>query len=160
MLVPAITRKIEIENEFAKRFYSDDMFYETAGLTNWIPMISSETNDGRHQYAIIDSSDKLIGYLDYSIDWYTSVARNFALISFDKGNPIVGETLFKEMIKLINEYKLHRIEWRMIGGNPAERGYDHFVKKYNGRKHILTDAIRDKYGKYHDDVIYEIILNN
>lgn len=157
MLVPAITRKIEIENEFAKRFYSDDMYYETGSLENWIPKISSNTS--RFQYAIIDSNEKLIGYLEYGIDYYASVARNFALISFDKGNPIVGETLFREMLKLINDYKLHRIEWRMIGGNPAERAYDHFVKKYNGRKFILTDAIRDKYGKYHDDVIYEIILD-
>ena len=29
--------------------------------------------------------------------------------------------------------------------------------KHNGTKHVLKDAIKDKYGKYHDEIIYEII---
>jgi hypothetical protein len=45
----------------------------------------------------------------------------------------------------------------MVGGNPVERSYDRFLKMHNGNKHILKDAVKDKYGKYHDDVIYEII---
>ena len=32
-----------------------------------------------------------------------------------------------------------------------------FIEKYNGNKHILRDAIRDKSGNYHDDIIYEIV---
>ena len=47
----------------------------------------------------------------------------------------------------------------MIGDNPVERSYDKFCKKYHGVKHVLRDAIKDKYGKYHDDIIYEIICN-
>ncbi len=38
-----------------------------------------------------------------------------------------------------------------------EKSYDKFCNKFNGTKHILKDAIKDKYGKYHDDIIYEII---
>lgn len=34
----------------------------------------------------------------------------------------------------------------MVGGNPAERGYDNFI-----------DSIRDRDGNYRDDIIYEII---
>ena len=47
----------------------------------------------------------------------------------------------------------------MIGGNPVEKHYDKFCEKYNGTKHVLKDAIKDKFGKYHNDVIYEIICN-
>ena len=47
----------------------------------------------------------------------------------------------------------------MVGGNPVEKHYDKFCKKYNGKKFILTDAVKDKYGKYHNDVIYEIIFD-
>lgn len=64
------------------------------------------------------------------------------------------------MNKFINVYKLHRIEWRMVGGNPVERSYYRFCKKFNGSKHILKDAVKDRYGNYHDDIIYEIILDN
>ena len=159
MLIPAILKKQEILDNFKKYYYTTDMMYETGSLSNWLPNIQEEPESGSFQFAIVNSEEKLIGYLDYHIDWYNSCANRFGLISFDRGNPIVGKDLFKELNKLINDYKLHRIEWRMIGGNPAEKGYDRFCKKFNGTKHILRDAIKDKYGKYHDDIIYEIINN-
>jgi hypothetical protein len=160
MLIPAILRKNEILEQFKKYYYSDDMMYETGSLNNWLPNIQEEPEKGMFQYAIVNSSGKLIGYLDYHIDWYSSCASQFGLISFNKGNPLIGRDLYSEINKLIFEYKLHRIEWRMIGGNPAERSYDKLCSKYKGTKHILRDAVKDKYGKYHNDIIYEIILDN
>lgn len=159
MLVPAILFKDKILEEFKKYYYTDGMMYVTGGLSNWLPNIQEETEAGRYQYAIVDSENKLLGYLDYNIDWYSSCASRFGLISFVRGNPIVGKDLYKELQKLLYDYKLHRIEWRMIGDNPVERSYDKFCKKYHGVKHVLRDAIKDKYGKYHDDIIYEIICN-
>ena len=159
MLIPAILKKQEIEQAFKRYYYTDDMMYETGGLSNWIPNIQEETESGRFQYAIVNSKEYLIGYLDYHIDWYSSCASQFALFSFDRGNPIIGRDLFNEMNKLINDYKLHRIEWRMVGGNPIERSYDRFCKKFGGTKYILRDAIKDQYGNYHNDIIYEIINN-
>lgn len=138
-------------------YYTDDMMYESGGLSNWTPDIREEPESGRFQYAIVDSNGKLVGYLDYFVDWYSSCASRFGLMSFDRGNITVGRDLYAELNKLLNEYKLHRIEWRMIGGNPVERSYDRFCNKHNGTKHVLKDAIKDKYGKYHDDIIYEII---
>lgn len=159
MLAPAILFKDKILEEFKKYYYTEDMMYETGGLTNWLPNIQEETESGRFQYAIVDSKQKLIGYLDYHVDWYSSCASRFGLISFDRGNPTVGRDLYSELNKLINDYKLHRIEWRMVGGNPVEKNYDKFCEKYNGTKHVLKDAIKDKFGKYHNDIIYEIICN-
>lgn len=159
MLIPAIIKKNEILEAFKRYYYTDDMMYETGGLGNWTPDILECPEDGHYQYAIVAKDEKLIGYLDYHINWYNSCAHRFGLISFDRGNIIVGKDLFNELNKLINDYKLHRIEWRMIGGNPVERSYDKFCEKFNGTKHILKDVIKDKYGKYHDDIIYEIINN-
>lgn len=157
MLIPAIIKKNEILEAFKRYYYSNDMMYETGNLNNWLPSIQEEPVGGSYQYAIVDKEEKLIGYLDYHVDWYNSCAHRFGLFSFDRGNPIIGKDLFKELNKLINEYKLHRIEWRMVGGNPVERSYDRFCKRFNGTKHVLRDVVKDKYGKYHDDVIYEII---
>ena len=157
MLIPAIIKKDEILEAFKRYYYSEDMLYETGSLNNWLPNIQEETESGKFQYAIVDSQEHLLGYLDYCIDWYSSCAYRFGLISFDRGNPVVGKDLFNELNKLINDYKLHRIEWRMIGGNPVERGYDRFCKRFNGTKHILKDVVKDRYGNYHDDIIYEII---
>ena len=47
----------------------------------------------------------------------------------------------------------------MVSGNPVEKHYDRFCKRYNGRKFVLTDVFKDRYGNYHNDVIYEIIFD-
>lgn len=47
----------------------------------------------------------------------------------------------------------------MTGGNPVEKHYDKFCQKYHGEKLILKDVLKDRYGKYHNDVIYEIIFS-
>ncbi len=155
MLKPAIIYKEEIIRNMQEYFYTDDMMYETGCLDNWCPNISECPDDGTFQFAIVNSENKLIGILMYSVDWYADRVYNFGLFSFDRGNPLVGKDVYCELEKLIARH--HRVEWRAVGGNPACRGYDSFIKRHNGKKHILKDAIKDKDGNYRDDIIYEII---
>ena len=155
MLVPAILYKEQITESMQEYFYTEDMLYETGCMENWTPRIVDSPDGNQFQYAIIDKNKKLIGFLGYRIDWYVSKAYNFGLFSFDRGNILVGRDVFNKLEELVNT--LHRVEWRAVGGNPACRGYDNFIKKHNGKKHILKDAIRDKKGEYHNDVIYEIV---
>ena len=138
-----------------KYFYTDDMMFETGCMDNWTPNITECPEGSQFQYAIVDSNEKLIGYLGYAVDWYSSKAYNFGLFSFDRGNPLVGKDVFNKLEELVNT--LHRVEWSAVGGNPACRGYDNFIKRHNGNKHILKDCIRDRNGNYHDDIIYEIV---
>ena len=154
MLKPAILYKEEIIKGFQEYFYTDDMMFETGCMNNWCPDISEEPDESTFQFAIVHN-EKLIGYLAYTVDWYTSKAYNFGLFSFDRGNVIVGKEVFNKLEELVS--RLHRVEWRMVGGNPTERGYDSFCKRHNGTKHILKDAIKDRNGNYRDDVIYEIV---
>ena len=157
MLVPAIIYKDEICKRFLKYAYSEDMINYTGYLGYSMPTIAEENNGNLYQYAIVDN-DRLIGYFTYQIDWYASCANCFGLFSFDRSNSIIGRDIYRELKKIINDYNIHRIEWRMVGGNSVEKHYDKFCKRYNGRKFVLTDAIKDRSGKYHDDIIYEIIF--
>lgn len=154
MLVPAILYKEQIKEEFQKYYYTTDMMYETGCMENWTPNIAECPEGSQFQYAIVDNNEKLIGYFAYEVDWYVSKAYNFGLFSFDRGNPLVGKDVFNKLEELVNT--LHRVEWRAVGGNPACREYDRFIKKHNGTKHALKDSIKDKNG-YHDDFIYEIV---
>ncbi len=158
MLIPAIIKKNEIIKKCQEKFYSEDMLYLSGSPESWIPNIREKDCDGTYQYAIMNN-EQLIGFLEYYIDFYSSVVSRFGLISFDKGNIIIGRDLYSEMQKIINEYHIHRIEYQMVSGNPVEKSYDRFCKKYNGTKHIFKDCFKDKYGKYHDNIVYEIILN-
>ena len=83
---------------------------------------------------LLNNDEKLIGYLTYQIDYYSSRANNFGLISFDKGNPIIGKELFYIMEELVNT--MHRIEWHMISGNPVEKTYDK-IKEENSYQEMI-----------------------
>lgn len=155
MLVPAILHKDQIAREFQKHFYSNDILLETGSLQNWIPDIVENPSFETRQYAIVDHENKLIGYLGYRINYYNSSVYNFGLFSFDRGNAIIGRDLYNHMNELIQKY--HRVEWRMVGGNPVERHYDRFCQMHNGTKHVLKDAVKDESGNYRNDIIYEIV---
>lgn len=157
MLIPAILRKNEILHEFQKMQYTDDLMYEVGCCDNYMPNIVEEPDKETYQFAIVDSKDKLVGYVGYKIDWYASQAHRFGLMSFDRGNPLIGKELFGIMDNLINTLCIHRIEWSMVSGNPAERSYDKFCNKYNGRKLALKDTFKDRMGHYRDSITYEII---
>lgn len=158
MLVPAVLYKDEIKRKMLEYKYTNDMMYYSGWLGDSIPNIDDDSEDNcTVQYAIVDG-DNLIGYFTYMMDWYTSCASCFGLFSFDRGNKIIGLDVRREMKKIIKEYNVHRISWRMVSGNPVERHYDKFCDKYGGKKFVLTDAIRDRAGNYHDDIIYEIIF--
>ena len=158
MLIPAILYKEEIQKELVKHNYSEDMMFYTGYLGSPFERIGEDNNGDVYQYAIVEK-DKLIGYFTFHVYWYDSCASRFGLFAFDRNNRTIGVDVYKELKKLINDYHIHRIEWYMISGNPVERHYDKFCKKYNGRKFVLTDAVKDRYGKYHNSVIYEILLN-
>ena len=100
VLVPAILYKDEIIKGMQKYFYTDDMMFETGCMDNWTPNITECPEGSQFQYAIVDNNEKLIGYLGYAVDWYTSKAYNFGLFSFDRGNPLVGKDVFNEGIIL------------------------------------------------------------
>lgn len=154
MLVPAVLYKDEIQKIMKAYYYTEDMMYMTGSLDNWNLNISDCPDDKTYQYAIV-SNDKLIGYFGYSIDWYSDCAYNFGVISFDRGNPIIGKNVFNRMEKLVARH--HRVEWRMVGGNPIEESYDKFCEKHYGNKYVLKDRFKDREGNYHDDIIYEIL---
>lgn len=158
MLVPAALYKKQIEEAFAARFYSKEMFLITGCLDNWVPNIAENPDASTCQFVMVSYKGDLLGYLAYSVDWYVSRAYNFGVMSFSPGNPVVGADLFHELERLVSQ--LHRVEWRMVGGNPVEKSYDTFCEKHGGKKFVLKDAIKDSVGKYHDDVIYEIVSEN
>ena len=161
MLKPAILYKEQIETFMKERFYTEDMMFETGGICNWIPCIEPYTdNCSVQQYAITNNDSELVGFIMFTIDWYSGNAGQFGLISFDKGSRYVSLAVREIMHKLICDYRLHRIEWRMVGGNPAEKHYDYWCKRLGGRKITLRDAFKDKYGDYHNDHIYEILIDD
>lgn len=159
MLKPATLYKDEIIKSFKKHIYDKKLIFYTGWNGFNIPEIPNDFDGCDYRYAILDG-EKVAGYFCYTYDMYSKCLRNFGLYSFDRKNSVIGKDILCEIRRIIKEYDPHRMEWHMIGGNPVERHYDRFCQRYNGKKFILTDAIRDRYGRYHNDVIYEIIFGD
>jgi hypothetical protein len=154
MLVPAILYEQELKTAFAKELYSERYFYYSGyAHSNSLPEIEAE--DNVYRYAMVDSKEKLIGYLAYRVDTINDCVYNFGLYSFDKGNFLIGKDLFEKMEELVKQY--HRVEWKMIGGNPVQKHYDRFCYKHHGNRVVLHDMCRDSKGNWHDEFIYEIV---
>ena len=63
--------------------------------------------------------------------------------------------LLKKMRELVQSH--HRVEWRMIGGNPVKRHYDKFCRRYGGNVVKLHEVVKSPSGKYVDEYLYEIV---
>ena len=154
MLESAYLYKNEIEKNFIKLQGTEEIMFYSSNYSGYIPEIRKETHN---QYAITERG-KLIGYFTYTLDVYSLCVKDFGLMAFDSNNKRIGLDVYKQIKKLIFEYNIHRIEYCMISGNPVEKHYDNFCKRFQGRKLVLKDVFKDEKGVYHDDVIYEILI--
>ena len=174
MLVPAITYKEEIEREFKKIQYTDKYLWYTGSIDNYDMEVKTEGD--KFAFAIVDAKKCLIGYISFRVDWYCSMAYNFSLIKFvdkeriltDRGiqtynmSPIMASAIL-EVMRMIESFNLHRIDFRCVSGNPAEFSYWRIMKlveksgKWHWHEIKFTDNIRDTKGNYHDTIVYELI---
>lgn len=157
MIKPAICFKDEIEKALRSYFYTDDMMYYCGCNDSDLINVLDHSSNGDYQYAVTGKDDRLIGYIGFSVDYYSSCAYNLGAFSFDRGNPIMGKELFGIMEKMVE--RLHRVEFRAVEGNPAIKGYDKFLERHSdmGRKLVFRDAMKDTLGVYHDTYLYEFI---
>ena len=86
---------------------------------------------------------------------------------------LIGETFhcyditLNELLIIMNaELNINTLSLQKSGRHNFYCRVDDKTKQYylrkfdllnNGNKHILKDSIKDKNGKYHDDIIYEIV---
>lgn len=159
MLVPAVRYKAELDMLFADILYSDEyFFYSGDPASRWLPDLNPEA--GRFDWAVVDpSKDRVIGYMSYRIDSTCSTCYSFGIYCFDKGNPVFGADVGKLFKKLVKCY--HRIEWRMIQGNPVQRHYDKLLEYYGkhgyyANRVFLHDRCREENGTWHGEFFYEI----
>lgn len=162
MLKPAILYKEEITRKFYELFYTDKLYYYI-GYPHCItdtPENIGKCLENHYEYAVVidlmGGGQKVIGYVSYQIDPLTDCAYRFGMISFLKGNnPAMARDIYELIENLLKVH--HRIEWRMIGGNPVMKTYDEIARRFHGQKVTFHDAIKDPTGKYQDTYVYEIL---
>lgn len=173
MLVPASCYKEEIEKAFAKLAYTDKLMWYDGCIDNFHHELTDESD--KYHFAIVENNT-LLGYISFRMDWYCSMAYNFGLMSFTDtyaddndfyGYKSTKPAIFKairEVIRMVESFNPHRIDWRCVGGNPAARGYLGILKlfedKYDIARGVFRDNMKDRHGNYHDTIMFEMIKKN
>lgn len=171
MLVPAACYKEEIEKHFKAIQYTDKYLWYTGSIDNYDMEVKTEGD--KFAFAIVEpffnqyckTDYFLLGYVSFRVDWYCGMAYNFGLIRFEqskKATKIMASAIL-EVIRMVDSFNLHRIDFRCVSGNPAETKYDGIVAllinqgKFDVETPIFRDNIKDTHGKYHDTICYELI---
>lgn len=173
MLIPASCYKEEIEKAFAKLAYTDKLMWYDGCIDNFRHELTDESD--KYHFAIVENNT-LLGYISFRMDWYCSMAYNFGLMSFtdtyEDDNDFYGykstkPAIFKairEVIRMVESFNPHRIDWRCVEGNPAARGYLGILKlfedKYDIARGVFRDNMKDRHGNYHDTIMFEMIKKN
>lgn len=154
MLIPAISKKVELLEKFSQELYSDKYFmYCAYAHGHSLPEIKAE--DDLYQFAIVNNSGNVVGFLGYRIDPYADNVFNFGLYSFGNGDITVGIDVHRKLEELVKQHR--RVEWLVVGGNKVKKNYDRFCIKHGGKIFEYHDEVRDEKGEYHNSYTYEIL---
>ena len=159
MLVPAITKKQELEEAFKNILYTRKLMYFNGCVENFPHEIKTESD--LFNFAILSKELELIGYIDFRLNLYDSKVFNFGLIKFCDGYEMTIASAIIEVIKYIQGLRPHKIDFRCVADNPAAFGYikimNLFSLQYYTNKITLHDVFKDLVGNYHDMLIFEFI---
>lgn len=112
----------------------------------------------KRAFAVLNNSDELIGFIDYSVDTDLRIAQWFGAINFSDDKLAFGRALRQVIEDCFLKFGLEVVEWCVVCGNPIEESYDRMCAKL-GRSvcGIRHRRARDLAGNICDDKIYEIL---
>jgi hypothetical protein len=106
----------------------------------------------------IDKNDNVLGLFRAEINRVTDKISSLVIVSFcDKCNITFSKDLYQFLQDLFEKYNFRKIEFSVVIGNPIEKMYDKYIKKYGGRiVGIKKQSSKLQDGKYYDVKLYEI----
>lgn len=109
------------------------------------------------EFVSVDKNDNVIGYLGAGILRSADKVSNLAIMNFYDINATFSRDLYQFLNDLFTKFNFRKIEFFVVIGNPAEKMYDKYIKKYGGRiTGIKRESTKLQDNKYYDIKEYEI----
>lgn len=160
MLDIAIKHKEELKKKMLDTWFQDKYKYYNYDLWYSDQTIDDETWN-RHQFVSLDRDGNLIGYISYSVCRQTHNCSKLVIINFSDNKVIFGRDLAQVLIDIFEKFKFNKLSFSVVIGNPAEKSYDKWIRKYNGKiVGIKEKETRLMDGDYYDVKLYEIMRDN
>lgn len=162
MLKIAYPYKDKLQEAYNKVLHEDFYKFFNNG-SYWSYDISVQNDSWKYlEFVSIDSNNNIVGYLRADIQRPENHVLGLAVLNFsNKCNLCFSKDLRQFLINLFEVYNFYKIQFCVTVGNPIEKMYDKYIKKYGGeivgyfKKDVM---LRD--GKLYDKKFYEIFKEN
>lgn len=158
MLDLAVKHKNELEVLFSNIAFQDKFKY--ANYNNYYTYNVEFANDSwlNLEFVSVDKNNKVIGFLSGKLDRNNNAVSSLRVINFYDLNYTFSKDFHQFLHDLFVKFDFNKINFTVIVGNPAEKMYDKYIKKYNGRiVGTYKDDVKLFDGKYYDLKAYEIL---
>lgn len=159
MLDLAAKHETELQVKFADAFMnSQNLFYFGGGYSDKYK--ASESTWNRHEFVSL-KTDEVIGYLAYSVNRRTNSAFDMCAINFGEKNLTFSNDFMRFLKDIFEKFKFRKLTFGVYIGNPAEKMYDRYIRKFGGRVVGISkeaDMLMD--GNFYDYKEYEIFRDD
>ena len=109
------------------------MIYYSDGYWDYDLNLSANNWDAQ-EFVSLDSSDNLLGFFCGVIERKAHYISSLSIISFEDNPSWEFHKDFRDFIlKLFVDYKYNKLKFHVSVGNPTEKLYDKFIKRFGGR---------------------------
>lgn len=158
MIDLAINHKEEINRLWRNCWFEEK--YQFFNASNWYEDIVIDENSwNKHQFVSLDKNGNVLGFIDYKIDRNTNNVRGLRIINFSDNKLIFGLDCGRIIYDIFEKFGYAKLTFSVIVGNPIEKTYDKFIKRYGGRivGTFKNEVVCVNSTTYHDMKYYEIL---
>lgn len=158
MLQIAFLYQEQLQRLFPKTIYNEKYkYYHCYWYVEYAEEIKKDSWETM-QFVSVDSKDNVIGYIEAKIDRKINAITSLRIINFSTESIVFSRDVKHFFDDLLNKYRFRKVTWAVVVGNPAEKIYDRYIKRYGGRiVGIHKDDVRLWDGKYYDFKFYEVM---
>ena len=155
MLVAAVQYKDVLQSVGRSIWFNDKYKYWNAD-TYWSTIDIDDDTWNKHQFVSVCNGE-IIGYIGYHIYRTANRVAGLNIINFTDNIMVFGRDLHKALVDIFELYEFNKLNFTVIVGNPIEKSYDKFIKKFGGRIiGIQKQHVRLVDNKLYDEKMYEI----
>jgi len=157
MLKLSFPHKTELNKVYQSVIYDDRyMFYNFSSY--WDMEVALDNSSWNAiEFLSMDDSGKILGMFRAKIDRAANNCSSLGVINFGEKNITFSRDFHQFLENLFEKFGLHKLEFNIAVGNPAEKMYDRFIHRYGGRiVGILKESTRLHDNKLYDVKLYEL----
>jgi len=155
------------EDRLRQLFYDTafDLYYKFDQLKPYRETFKLPEDNWDSTYFVSIHNDEIVGVIGYHIERLANLITGLYAIHFGgeaaHNSYVFGKDLLTAIKDIFEKYGFNKINFKVVIGNPIEKTYDEWVKKYNGRiVGIKRQEVRLMDNKLYDLKEYEILASD